>query len=49
MPRAEGSTTFALGDPAPDFDVPVARTDERATLRDYAGGWLCLVFVRHTW
>ena len=49
MPRAEGSTTFATGDRAPEFDVPVAGTGERATLRDYAGGWLCLVFVRHTW
>lgn len=49
MPRAEGSTTFATGDRAPAFDVPVAGTDERVTLGDYAGRWLCLVFLRHTW
>ena len=49
MPRAEGSTTLAPGDPAPDFDLPVAGTDVRATLRDFSGRWLCLVFLRHTW
>ena len=49
MPRTRGSTTLTAGDPAPDFDVPIAGTDDRTTLRDYAGRWLCLVFVRHVW
>ena len=49
MPRSQGSTTLASGDPAPDFDLPVAGTDERAALRDFAGRWLFLVFLRHTW
>ena len=49
MPRAKGSTTLAIGNPAPDFDVPIAGTDTRATLRGFAGQWLCLVFVRHVW
>ncbi len=49
MPRSEGSTTLTIGEPAPDFDLPVAGTNERAALRDFAGRWLFLVFLRHTW
>lgn len=49
MPRAKGSTTLTVGDPAPDFDVHVAGTGTRTALQDYAGRWLCLVFVRHIW
>ncbi len=49
MPRSQGSTTLAIDDPAPDFDVHVAGTSERARLSDYAGGWLYLVFQRHVW
>ena len=49
MPRAKGSTTLAIGEPAPDFDVHVAGTGKLTSLQDYAGRWLCLVFVRHIW
>lgn len=49
MPRAKGSTTLTVGDPAPDFDVHIAGTSEHAALQDYAGRWLYLVFLRHVW
>jgi len=49
MPRSQGSTTLAVGEPAPDFDVHVAGTGERTVLQDFAGRWLYLVFLRHVW
>ena len=49
MPRAKGSTTLAVGGPAPEFDAHIAGTGERTALQDFAGRWLYLVFVRHVW
>lgn len=49
MPRSEGSTTLAVGERAPDFDVDVAGTGKRTELQDFAGRWLYLVFLRHVW
>ncbi|MCY4114198.1 MAG: hypothetical protein OXG33_09725 [Chloroflexi bacterium] len=49
MPRSQGSTTLAVGEHAPDFDVHVAGTGERTELQDFADGWLYLVFLRHVW
>ena len=49
MPRGEGSKTLTIGGPAPDFDLHVAGTGDRATLGGYAGQWLGLVFLRHVW
>lgn len=49
MPRAKGSTTLAIGDPAPDFHVHVAGTGKRTVLQDFADRWLYLVFLRHVW
>ena len=49
MPRAKGSTTLTIGDPAPDFHVHVAGTGKRTELQDFADGWLYLVFLRHVW
>ena len=49
MPRAKGSTTLAVGDPAPEFDAHVAGTGMCTELQDFAGRWLYLVFVRHIW
>ncbi len=49
MPRKQGSSTLEPGDPAPDFALPVAGSNVRAELRDFAGQWLLLVFLRHVW
>ncbi|MBM4435815.1 MAG: redoxin domain-containing protein [Actinobacteria bacterium] len=49
MPRGHGSDTLRAGEPAPDFDLPVAGEDRRVRRTDFQGHWLLLVFLRHVW
>jgi len=49
MPREQGSSGLGPGDPAPEFNLPVAGAGVCTELQDFAGQWLLLVFLRHVW
>ena len=49
MPRAEGSETLELGDPAPRFTLPLASDPEQLCEIPARRQWQLLIFLRHTW
>jgi len=49
LPRAEGSETLGLGDPAPRFTLPLASDPEQLCDIPARRQWQLLIFLRHTW